>query len=332
MNMKLVSATEYMTQATELVNQATTRVFLIAMVVADHPATHELMEALKAAAQRGVIVTVTADIFTYGDVSGSFLPVKYYSPGVRQIKAMVKSLKAAGVKFLWLGRGHVTLLNGRTHSKWCVIDDTCFVFGGVNIHQEGVAENIDYMFRVESNKLANRLVYEQERIAKAERNSTNYPSVTYELEGEEVLIDGGILAHSVIYRRVTELASEAKHILLVSQYCPTGKLARILRKKNVEKNVELYFNRPEQATFLNRTLIKISMATSGFKTLYNKPAYLHAKFIIFTMPDNSKIAVTGSHNFAYTGVLLGTREIALETHNKDVISQLESFFKQNVKS
>jgi cardiolipin synthase len=326
MDMKLLLPLDYVRQATELVKKAEKRVFLIAMVIADHPATHELLAALEDAARRGVKVAVTADIFTYGEVSGGFLPLRYYSPGVKGVNLMVKRLKAAGVKFLWLGRGHVTILNGRTHSKWCVVDDTCFVFGGVNIHQAGVAENTDYMFRVENNRLADRLVYEQGRIAKAERTSTNYPSVTYELEGNSVLIDGGIVAHSVIYRRATELAKEAKHILFVSQYCPTGKLARIFKTKNVD----LYFNRPEEAEGFNKALIRLSMLTSGFKTLYKKEPYIHAKFLIFTMKDGSKVAITGSHNFAYTGVLFGTREIALETTDPAIIAQLETFYNHYV--
>jgi len=326
MDMKLLLPPDYIAQATELIKKAEKRVFLIAMVVADHPATHELIEALKDAAKRGVQVTVTADIFTYGEVSGSFLPVRYYSAGVRDINTMAKTLKSAGVKFLWLGRSRFTIFNGRTHSKWCVVDDTCFVFGGVNVYEGGVNENADYMFRLENNRLADRLVYEQGRIVKAERTSTNYPSVTYELEGNSVLIDGGIIAHSVIYRRATELAKEASHITFVSQYCPTGKLARIFKKKDVS----MYFNRPEQATSFNKVLIRISMLTSGFKTLYKRDRYLHAKFILFTMKDGSKIAITGSHNFAYTGVLFGTREIALETNDPKVIAQLESFYRKHV--
>jgi cardiolipin synthase len=328
MDMKLVLPPDYVKQATELITNAKERVYLIAMVIADHPATHELMIALEEAAKRGVTVTVTADIFTYGEVSGGFLPLKYYSPGVKEVNHMVKRLKAAGVKFLWLGRGHVTILNGRTHSKWCVVDDDCFVFGGVNVYQEGITENTDYMFRLKNNRLADRLGYEQNRIAKAERSSTNYPSVTYELEGNSVLIDGGIIAHSVIYRRATELAKEAKSIIFVSQYCPTGKLARIFKKTNVE----LYFNRPEQANSLNQALIRISMLTSGFKTKYKKEPYLHAKFIIFTMEDGSRVAITGSHNFAFTGVLFGTREIALETTDPKIIDQLQTFYEKYIEA
>ena len=326
--MKLVLPMDYVEQATKLIKRAKKRVFLMSMVVADHPATHQLIEELMNAARRGVSVTVTADIFTYGEVSGGFLPLRFYSPGIKDVNLMVKHMRNAGIKFLWLGRARMTFFNGRTHTKWCVIDDTVFTFGGVNMYQDGVAENIDYMFRVKDHRLADRLAYEQKRIAKAERTTTNYPSVAYELGGSTVLLDGGIIAHSIIYRRALELAHEATDILFVSQYCPTGKLARTFKKKNVR----LYFNNPEQANLLNGTMIRISMLQSGLKTLYTRESYLHAKFIIFTMPDGSKVAITGSHNFAYTGVLFGTREIALETADKKIIRQLEQFYEKNIAS
>ena len=94
--------------------------------------------------------------------------------------------------------------------------------------------------------------------------------------------------------------------------------------------VALYFNRREQASLLNRILLWFSTTVSGLRTEYEKKPYLHAKFIIFTMPDGKKVAISGSHNFAYTGVLFGTREIALETKDPAIIEQLESFVKQHV--
>lgn len=323
--MKLVLPPDYVREATELANKAERQISLISMVVADHPATHSLIEALEAAALRGVKVTVSADIFTYGEVNGSFLPLRYNSSQSKAATKMAKVLKAAGVKFEWLGHGRVTLLNGRTHSKWCVIDDTVFTFGGVNMYQGGI-ENTDYMFRLEDGALADRLVKEQKKIQSAERTATNYSSAAFELGENRALFDGGIIGHSIIYRRVCELTEKAEHVLFVSQYCPTGKLARLLKKT---PNT-LYFNQPEQASFLNRTLITFSMFFSGFTSQYHKRNYLHAKFIIFTLPDGTKTAITGSHNFAYTGVLFGTREIALETKDPAIISQLESFAEEFV--
>lgn len=323
--MELVSPSEYVAQAAALIDKAKKRVYLIAMVFADHPNTHELVMAIENAASRGVKVVVAADIFTFGEVGGSFLPLRYTSLGAKDTRRMVRALKKAGVDFHWLGRGRLTLFNGRTHSKWCVVDDTVFCFGGVNIHQ-GSIENIDYMLRTKNPKLADRLCSEQERIQKAEKQLVNYPSIEYQHDELIVLVDGGIIGQSAIYRRVCELAKQAAQIVFVSQYCPTGKIARLLRKRPST----LYFNRLEQAHGLNLFVNRLGQFFSGLQNSYLRQPYLHAKCIIFTLPDGTKTAITGSHNFAYTGVLAGTREIALETSDPNIIRQLESFITNEV--
>ena len=322
---KLISPTQYIREATEAVNKAKVRVYLMSMVFAEHEETRPLIAAVEEAARRGLEVVVAADIFTYGEVSGGFLPFRYYSHGARKTNNMVKALKKAGVKFYWLGRGRVTLYHGRTHTKWCVADDTIFTFGGVNLFDEGI-QNVDYMFQHKDATLADRIVEEQKRIQKAESRASNYSSVSYEFKGMNVLFDGGIIGQSVIYRRAVELAEKANTITFVSQYCPTGKLSRILKRKPTT----LYYNRPLQADGLNRIVLRIGQFTSGLKTSYEKARYLHAKCIIFTFEDGSKAAITGSHNFAYTGVLLGTREVALETRDPEIISQLETFIDKEV--
>ena len=323
--MKLLSPTQYIREAAAAIDAATERVYLASMVIADHPATHQLIEALENAARRGVRVVVAADIFTFGEVSGGFLPFRYYSHGARDTNRMVKVLKKAGVRFHWLGRGRITIYHGRTHSKWCVADDIVFTFGGVNLYEGGILNN-DYMFCIKDAKLADRIVLEQQRVQQAESRSTNYHSSIYEHNDMTVLIDGGLIGQSVIYKRAVELAERATHITFVSQYCPTGKLARVLKKKPAT----IYFNRPAQAEGLNHIVIRLAQVLSGIKTLYEHPRYLHAKCIIFTLPDNSKVAITGSHNFAHTGVLLGTREVALETSDSETIRQLEAFIEAEV--
>lgn len=142
----------------------------------------------------------------------------------------------------------------------------------------------------------------------------------------KALFDGGIVGQSIIYKRALDLAEKAEHITFVSQYCPSGKLAEYLKKKNAA----VYYNRPLQADGLNRFAIRFNQFFTGIKTLYTRPRYLHAKFMIFTMKNGTKVAITGSHNFAYTGVLLGTREIALETKDPEVIEQLEAFIAKEI--
>lgn len=323
--MQLVLPNEYIRQATDLINKAEKRVSLISMVIADHENTHELIQALQDAARRGVKVTVAADVFTYGEVNGNFFAIRYYSPRSREATTMAKKLRGAGVRFFWLGHARTTIANGRTHSKWCVIDDEVFTFGGINMYQQGI-ENTDYMFRVQSEELADKLDKEQHRIQRAERTGTSFSSSSYKLDDNRVLFDGGVIGHSLIYKRACELAKQAQHITFVSQYCPSGRLAKILK---TTPHI-LYFNQPELASFVNRMLIRINMLLSGFKSSYSRTQYLHGKCVIFTMKDGSKVALTGSHNFAYAGVLFGTREVALETKDPAIIKQLETFIATHV--
>jgi cardiolipin synthase len=177
------------------------------------------------------------------------------------------------------------------------------------------------MFKIEDDVLATKLIDEYHRLARADAGGYAYRSHSFEYGDDTVLIDGGFFGDSIIYRRICKLAQEASHVTLVSQYCPTGKFSRQLRKTDSK----LYFNTPNHATWLNALVIRMGMFFSGNKTLYTKKAYLHAKFIIFDMADGGRIAITGSHNFVNGGVLLGTREIALQTENPEVIAQLEKF-------
>ena len=323
---QLILPETYVKKATAQIRNAKKRVSLLTMVLVRDDATDELIDALCEAAERGVAVTVAADSFTYTDFQGSYIPTTYRSKRVREAMSMQKRFRAAGASFHWLGRLSMIAFSGRTHIKWCVVDDTVYSFGGVNLDQQSV-NNTDYMFVVKNEALASRIIAEQERIIKADRSNHAYRSHQFGDDDNMILIDGGFLGDSIIYRRACYWAQRAAHVTLVSQYCPTGKLSRLL--KQTDSN--LYFNHWTNAGLLNRMVIRLGMLSSKHATSYHRRAYLHAKFMIFTMPDGSKTAITGSHNFVHAGVFLGTREVALETSNKKIIAQLEQFFADYVK-
>ncbi len=316
---------DYVADATSHIKTAKERIVLIAMVVAQGRDTQGLVDAILDAARRGVQVYVAADIFTYGELNGTFLHNLYFSKEARKVTNMGKLLKDAGVKFQWLGRAQVLIFSGRTHSKWCIIDDIVYTFGGVNMYQKGV-ENTDYMFKTTSKKLADIIVSEHMNLQKADKTGKLYKSHQFDIGNDHVLVDCGILGNSIIYRHACDLATSAKSIIYVSQYPPSGKLARRLEGKQAV----LYFNEPKTADFFSSILIWITKFTSGVTTNYKRKKYLHAKFMIFNMPDGSRVAITGSHNFSYATVVMGTREIALETRNPKIINQLEEFFKKHV--
>ena len=315
----------YVSDAAKHIRGASSRVTFLSMILSDDPTSDELLDALADAAERGVVVEMAADIFTYAELGGFFFPSQYKTRQSRSSTRMGKRLQKSGVKFTWLGRSNATIFSGRTHLKMCIVDDIVYAFGGVNVYQSGI-ENNDYMFKVQDASLAEKLVAEYARLTRADAGDYAYRSHSFTHQNSSILIDGGIVGDSIIYRRACSLASEATNILFVSQYCPNGKLARILKSKKAL----LYFNQPSYAKGLNKIAISFAMFFTGLGTLYSRSRYLHSKYMIFTMPDGRKIALTGSHNFSGTGVLLGTREIALETEEPSTISQLEDFWKQHV--
>ncbi len=297
----------------------------MALMITDDPATDDFVQALSAAAKRGVDVQVSADVFTYGELGGHFLPYRFFTKSSRETTSMVKRLTASGVKFNWLGRFSATPMTGRTHIKCLVVDDTVYSFGGINLYGQNMS-NVDYMFSCNQPRLADDLTHELAQIVKADRKNFAYRSHRFSHGEDTIYTDGGFQGDSIIYRRVCELTRQASEVLFVSQYCPTSKLSKLLKKTKTR----LYFNRPELAQGVNHTIIRLGMFFTQHKTLYKRESYLHAKFMIFTMPSGEKIAITGSHNFTYAGVLFGTREIALETRDPKIVAQLEDFFKKKV--
>lgn len=316
----------YVKDAAVQIRRSKKRIALVTTVLVQDSTTDDLLSAVCDAAERGVKVMVAADSFTYTDFQGSYIPTTYRSKRVRAASTMQKRFRAAGAEFQWLGRLSSVAFSGRTHMKWCIVDDTVYSFGGVNLDEKSV-KNTDYMFSVKNEALASRMIEEQRRIVKADHSGHAYRSHQFGDDDNMVLIDGGFLGDSIIYRRACYWAERASHITLVSQYCPTGKLSRLLKKTDSD----LYFNHWTNAGLLNKLVIRLGMISSKQRTSYHRRPYLHAKFILFTMPNGSKVAITGSHNFVRAGVFLGTREVALETTNKKVISQLERFFKDHVK-
>ncbi len=311
---------EYVADATHLIRAAKRHVYFMCLIVEDDVATSDFIEALKEAARRGVRVDVAADVFTYGDIQGNFLPKFYRNRRNRKSNRMARLLTEAGVRFTWLGISRWHPLRGRTHIKFCVVDDVVYSFGGVNLYEKGV-DNVDYMFKVRDAALARRLGKVYKSLRDSSLDNRAHESFSIKLGLCRVLVDAGRPRDSIIYRRACALARNAERIVLVSQYCPDGTLGRLIQRKPHK----LYFNPPDNATGFNKALIRVGMFMSGNRTRYRRPQYLHAKCMIFDMGGGKKVAITGSHNFSTGGVRLGTREIALVTRDPDTIAQLERF-------
>ncbi|PKQ26742.1 MAG: hypothetical protein CVT64_03320 [Actinobacteria bacterium HGW-Actinobacteria-4] len=322
---ELLVAQRYIADATHLIAHARDRVYLMALTIADGKETDRLIDALVTAAARGVEVHVAADVFTYADAAGAFLPKRYQSKRRRASSGLAQRVTASGATFTWLGSERGLIFRGRTHTKFCVVDYVAYSFGGVNLDDQG-ATNVDYMLKVADARLADALVAVYRRVKHMNGLERGHRSKALTFGKDQVLVDGGLVGDSIIYRRALKYARKAQRVLLISQYCPTGELGAVIKSKPHE----LYFNPPANASFLNHVLIRTSMVVNRTATKYRKKQYLHAKCIVFYLKNGKRVAITGSHNFVYGGVMLGTREIALQTKNPDVIDQIEDFFATQV--
>ena len=325
---KLLIATDFARDAVKSIDKASVRIALITTTFrADDTLSSSIIDALCRARDRGVIVSICADTFTYLEPGGfSLRSTKQYSARAFNALKLERKLKSHGVSFRWLGRLSNFGFTGRTHSKWLIVDDMTYCFGGVNFDAESFSHN-DYMFRLTDSHFAEKLFTQHLRTIKADQSghADRHHRIMVS-KTSTALVDRGLIGDSIIYRRACELASEATDITLVSQYCPTGKQSRILRRKHAK----LYFNHWQNTNGVNTAMIRFGMTLTRQHTLYRRDQYLHAKFILFTMPDGSKVAITGSHNFMFGSVAFGTREIALETSDTAIIAQLEHFFKTHI--
>lgn len=324
--MKLLTTSQYIADATTEIARSKKRVAVMTLCISREPETAAFMDSLVTAAQHGVDVQVAADTFTFSEFGGLFSPLKRLHRHSREAKKLANKLRSNGAEFHWLGGNHrINPLAGVTHIKWTIVDDTVYCFGGVNMYGRG-ARNTDYMFKTHDKKLADLLTQEHKQIVTTDRDPTDYSGFYKKLSYGTLLIDSGQKNESMIYERAVELAKQSKSILFVSQYCPTGKLAKELRRKKTT----VYYNQPKNTHRWTKLMLRFSRFITGLKSRYNKPTYLHSKFIIFTMHDGSKVALTGSHNFSHMGVRFGTREVECETHDPKIIAQLEKFYYEHV--
>lgn len=322
----LISSTDYLTDLIEHISSAQTRVWLIALVIVDDEGTRELVNALEAAAARGVEVNIASDLFfTYRELVKMGTKLGYVRTRLRSMYSFKRRIERAGGKVTWLGQWGLLMFSRRTHTKWTIVDDTVYTYGGVNLYSSGITNN-DFMMYTNDRVTADWFVEQQRTILRYDRTGRARRSHDHGDADNRVLIDGGMMGDSLIYRRACALAAQSESVRYISQYAPTGKLLRLLRRTDTT----YYFNRWENADSLNRAWLRFDSFIHPAPNSYDRRDYLHAKFILFRLTDGRTAAITGSHNFVAGGGLLGTREVALETYDPEVIEMLEAFFHECV--
>jgi len=317
---ELIANPYYIDALCESVSTAKKRIGVTALNLAHDDTTHELFVQIEDATNRNVEVSVVVDSHIFLELANrAFGCIPLHHPTGEQTRAAYDRLSSVGASIHIVGQTNcLNPYRGRTHAKWSVIDDTSYAFGGTNLYEYGLSSR-DFMLKFTDPKLADSLFEQQKRIA---ADQTNYSGHQETTPHGVVMIDSALPNDSPIQKRVQELAAQCNDFLYVSQYYPKGRLKRILKAKPGKIYTNTGVVAPTQA---NKYLLQWDKKTSNVDNQYTAGGYLHAKYVVFTLPDGTRTAITGSHNFNPTGVSYGTIESAIETTDNSTIKQLVAF-------
>lgn len=320
---KLLSSRNYKAELLHRIPLAKNRIVIVAMTLAPGQQTNAIFSLLEQAANRGVNVRVIADtyswLFIYRTKLKDFPKNNTRPTAMRNTAAR---LQAAGIRFSFVGSLGLNPFKGRMHIKFTVIDDTVFSFGGVNFHDEAFSY-VDYMFGAKNNNLVNFLLFLATKIY----NNQQFDNLDLQIDKyNKVLVDGGLPKKSAIYDLACELAKEAQEIYCLSQMCPSGELANLIKKTNYH----CYFNTAKRAPVPTNLSIIADSKRYRMHNSYQRAGYMHAKCILFFMKNGEKRLITGSHNFSWRGVAYGTKEMALYSKDPEIWQKLYDFIQKQV--
>ncbi len=321
--MQLTPGLNYYQELIEYLPRARTRIVLATMVLHSDDKMDRLFDLLTGALGRGVTVHVLFDAysrlpFAYNELTLSLS----HRRRVQRLMVKMNQLRAAGATVSMIGKIGLNPFKGRSHAKLAVIDDVVWAFGGINL-DEGSFENVDYMIKTQDASLADTLAELTRELGAGELRL----DLDYRLSEHNTLLwDAGRPGDSMIYDRACELADQARNIIYVSQMCPSGRLARLMGRTSYAA----YYNRVNQMSVPANFAQAADQYLSGIRNLYQRPEFIHAKFILFELHDGTKALISGSHNFSYRGVDYGTGEIALASTDVSLWDALDDFRRQQV--
>lgn len=320
--MKLLRAEHYYHALLRGIPKAKKRVIIQAMVVVWGGRTEAIIPLLEAALRRGVEVRIVGDTFSKYEARTAKIARRGAHFNWQKTLDIASQLRAAGAHITYVGTLGINPFRRRTHCKITLIDDTVYTFGGVNFSDSHFTYQ-DFMLELKDGQVADRLHHLIRDIEAGGR----LPDIIEPFgDASNLLFDGGTPGQSIIYDTACELVAEAKTVYYVSKMCPSGRLARLLRRTDYHA----YFNRPELEGPPENIAIKFDQARGHIINSYTGSARLHAKFILTENADGSRHVITGSNNFAHRGVAFGTKEIAVHSTDRKLWQHLYDFLQKEV--
>ncbi|SRR6266568_1884126 len=325
---ELLEPTQLISDLQETIPQARRRFALISMVGLWDEQTAPIFQDMADAAARGVDTYVGFDAYSTLPINEPLgVSTARHKERLGQTKRGLAAIKANGGEANIIGKIGINPYAGRCHVKAVVADDTVWSFGGIGFHKESFARK-DYFLKVNGPNVADQM-FEWTKSLITHQELEDQEVAVRGSANTSLLLDGGKPGRSIIYDRACELAEDASSIVFVSQLPPSGRLSRLIARTKHE----VYFNRPNQLSLAMR-LSQISGTLERRDSLANQytgSEYLHAKYILYTLRNGQRIALSGSHNYKRLGVRFGTQEVALQSAEESVWNALSSFTEKRVR-
>jgi phosphatidylserine/phosphatidylglycerophosphate/cardiolipin synthase-like enzyme len=347
MDVNLYTKTEYFAQLTrDIANtRPRDRVVVATMTfIANNRQIDNLYFKMRAAAKRGVDVTLlvdaysflTSDTRTIGPLMHRrTLPTKMPQPFADRY-LILKQMESSGCKVVITnmpGRPLTLYAAGRSHIKGAVVNDKIYI-GGCNLT---VAEQVDIMLGWQDRAAADWFYAQLQKMAALGSTQAAFQGEDLSLaiaDDAKLLLDSGKPNQSLILDEAYKLIDSAqKHIFLTCQYFPGGKTAQHL-KAAFERGVrvEIIYGHPSAQgieapahhlyAFRERT--RLPQQFFANRLLKGQPK-LHAKVLA-----TEQGAMVGSHNYVVQGVKFGTAEVALLLKTADLSDTLRQFIQKQL--
>lgn len=344
-----LSSTDYYQQLLSNINTAqTNQPITIASlwIKPEEPIVAEIMDALCAAARRGVAVLLIVDAFTFLIKEGATLgPAFWQGPRPKRLKPPFRlrqqtldDLKRAGGNYAvinWPKRALANPFRMRSHVKFSIVGDAVYV-GGCNLAE---TDQSDVMVRFDNHPVATQLRELAVAFAATGTVHAALEGMDQEIivdEHTKILIDAGLPRQSHIMDVVRGAARRAHRTAFVTlQYFPHASLADVLEGAHERgaRTTVLYNHPSAHAWPLNIIYRYLGWeARRGRSPIFivdrlkRSQRYLHAK--VFRADDET---VVGSHNFMPNGVRVGTAEIALYSTNPALANTLQAVVKRQLR-
>lgn len=312
----------------------------------NEPIIARIAEELAAAAARGVHVYLAVDARIFLTNEKTALPgplwarkglPRHLREPFRSYRATFERLVTSGVYYSVINKptARFSLMQaGRSHIKAAVVNDTVYI-GGCNFEKP---DDIDGMLTWHDHTTANWLFGHVRKLTEAgqSRLAFNDTDERHQVDAcTEILLDAGKPGQSLILTEALQFLDHAKEwIFFTCQYIPHGRIAdHLLRAKKRGVNVTIIFNSPSKHASYEALLEygaklheRLRLPADYFQgELPKSKPFLHGKILA-----TEQGVMIGSHNYVYTGVRLGTAEMAVLAHNPTLAKRVAESINRQV--